>query len=229
MKSKDDLIAIIMAGTKARNDIRTYIKNNKSAPKKRIDSLKEFQKLDGNLDVDGYYGPNSEAALKYYLKDMPDNEVPASHKIYADTEITWQKPSIIQPKQEAVTAKSVVKSKPKTKSVTTKKSSLASFSNLKTIKPKKKKIVTESKKKAIEEITKSPDYGVDEIISTNKFDAENLISKQDIKKMSSNIEKSNKEVLATLKSIKKRVDDLKNFEGMAVTKKGNLRLLGLIL
>lgn len=116
--NKETLTEIITKGIVARNAIRKLVKNGQG-PKTKIPALLEFQKVEPLLDKDGYYGPNSEAALKFYLSKLTDNEVPKSHEAYSKVPATWKPPSDLV--KTAVEAKPAAP-KPKAKKVVKKKS-----------------------------------------------------------------------------------------------------------
>lgn len=139
--TKDQLTSIIIKAKLAVDAVNSYIAKYKKSPATYIQAVKDFQDADGTLYKDGLYGPNSNAAAKWYLQGMSNTIVPAYNPAMGKTKagtlvtITWKPPVLDAPKPAPVVSapkpapkptetkwavlKPVVKAPPVVKKITT--------------------------------------------------------------------------------------------------------------
>jgi len=197
MITKEDLTKRIAAAMVARNSLRSRASRNVASAYKNK-ALLEFQKTDSNLTADGLYGPNSKAAIAWYIQTSSDKDVPDVNPRFAKSArtglpiaVTWNPPQLV--------AKAKKKKKKKSKKVKAKKSGTGlnlgigkrigksiSKAGFKAVAParakaKKKKKKKKKSKKAFKDISravgKSPSFGQEVLAQTiGKIDAEDVIS-----------------------------------------------------
>ncbi len=106
--TKDDLAKVFIAAGEASKAV-SKAKNKKSAIKEFIN----FQKLDGNLKVDGKWGLNSRTAAAWYLQDESLVPPPA----FPPGKLTWEPPIVDESKPATHEQRKTLvlnKTKPKT-------------------------------------------------------------------------------------------------------------------
>jgi hypothetical protein len=193
MITKEDLTKRIAAAMVARDSLRKTASRNVAAATKN-NALLEFQKTDSNLTADGFYGPNSKAALAWYLQTTKDNVVPDVNPKFAKSAktgqpipVTWKAPELAKTPEATKPAPVATKTAPTT-------SKPASTS---TLKPASKptiatasKPISKSAKKKKKKKKKGPDIASlskslgkaakfgQEVLSQNidKVDAEEVIA-----------------------------------------------------
>lgn len=120
MITKEDLTKRVAAAMQARDSLaKAAIRNVALATKNA--ALLTFQKADGSLDVDGFYGPNSKAALAWYLQTSSNKSVPDVNPKFAKSAktgqpiaVTWKAPELAKTPETTKPAPVATKTAPTT-------------------------------------------------------------------------------------------------------------------
>ena len=104
--TKDQLVKIVAAAMAAQNQAnKLRDKTGRVTPAKFPGTtLINFQKLDGTLTADNFYGPNTVAALTWYLQKSKNPAVPKAAAKYDHIVVSWEAPSLYEPSKPATAA-----------------------------------------------------------------------------------------------------------------------------
>lgn len=179
--SKEQLTKVVAAAMLARNAAKKHLDKTGKVLATKISEVLSFQKADGFLTADGFYGPNVFTALKFYLQKASDPSVPPFADKYKTVKVTWEAPPLakepdttkpVATKASVPTPSPAPAPAPATTTVSAKVDTSKPVKKLK--KTKKSKAIAKAAKKS--KIPKPPAYGQELESIKPKHDAEEHVA-----------------------------------------------------